>query len=242
MTRRHCILLLAALLVGTIASRAQSLSLEEIVAKSLEARGGKEAWAKVKTMRLQATTTMQQAGIESELVILMKRPNRYHASMEVMGSKMIQCFDGTKAWYTNPMTGAAEVMPESQAASLRDQADFEGPLADWATKGNSVTLAGTVDVDGIKAYKLIVKDKSGSTKSIFINAETFLEVKQEMESAAMGQSMMVEVYRSDYRNVGGIMFPFRVETKMMGMIVSTTEISDVQLNVPVDDATFVMPK
>lgn len=218
------------------------MTLEEILAKALEARGGNEAWAKVQTIRLTATTTIHQAGMEAEMVVTMKRPNQYMSETNVAGTKMLQGYDGQRAWYTNPMTGAAEVMPDAQAAMLRDQADFEGPLVNWAAKGNSVTLVGTVDVDGVKAYKITVKDKTGSTKTLYIDAVTFFEIKMETESDAMGKSVLVEIYRSEYKKVNGVLIPFRVETRMMGMAMSTTEITDAAVNVQVDDAVFAMPK
>jgi outer membrane lipoprotein-sorting protein len=233
---------LAFAMVLCATSAMHAVTLEEILAKALEARGGKAALAKVQSVQMSATTTLHQAGIESAMTISIKRPNRYHASVDLGGTQMVQCFDGTKAWYTNPMSGKAEELPETQAASMRDQGDLDGPLVDWAAKGNTVTLAGVADVDGVKAHKIVVKDGTGSTKTIYIDTVTYAEIKNEMESSAMGQTMTVEIYKSDFRQVGAVWFPFRIETKMMGMTMSTTEISDLKLNVAIDNALFAMPK
>ena len=47
---------------------------------------------------------------------------------------------------------------------------------------------------------------------------------------------------SDYREVGGIRLPFTIRTSLNGSLQSVVTVTDVALNVPVDPATFAMPR
>ena len=49
---------------------------------------------------------------------------------------------------------AARSLVPDEAKEMADEADFDGPLMDWKTKGHTVELAGKEPVEGADALKL----------------------------------------------------------------------------------------
>ena len=55
----------------------------------------------------------------------------------------------------NPMAGTdAMEMPAEQVEMIKDQADIDGPLMDYKTKGSTIELVGLEDAGGKKAFHL----------------------------------------------------------------------------------------
>ena len=59
--------------------------------------------------------------------------------------------------------------PEAAALSA-EQADIEGPLVDWKSKGHSVKLLGRAELPGGAADELKVTLKSGVVRHVWVDA------------------------------------------------------------------------
>ena len=120
---------------------------------------------------------------------------------------------------------------------------MEGPLVDYAAKGTKVELAGVEPVAGRDAYKLKLTLKSGIVQHIWIDAQSFLDVKVEGAPRRMdGRMRSVFTYQSDFRSVDGVKVPFVLETAVDGYReMHKMAIEKVTLNPKLDDALFTKP-
>ena len=86
----------------------------------------------------------------------------------------MQAYDGTTAWTINPMMGSdqPQEVPGPVAESLKEQADFDGPLLDYKAKGNTVELVGNEDLAGKKVHHLKLTRKGGKTMHFYLDAAT----------------------------------------------------------------------
>jgi hypothetical protein len=118
---------------------AQAPSLDQVLAKHYEARGG---LAKIKAVQSMRTTAKVAAGpMEIPLVIEAKRPASIRTDVTVQGKSIISAYDGKSGWTINPMQSAkkeAEPMTPEQLRDMEAQADLDGPLVDWKAKGHKV--------------------------------------------------------------------------------------------------------
>jgi len=90
------------------------------------------------------------------------------------------------------------------------ESDLDGPLVDYATKGNKVELEGVEKVENHDAYKLKLTMKGGQVQHIWVDAETFLDVKVEGTPRRMdGKMRPVSIYLRDYKDVNGLMISLR---------------------------------
>lgn len=230
---------LAALLLAPPPASAQTA--EELVAKSIVARGGIEKLRALKSLSLTGKQSVQ--GFEVPFTIRFARPNRMRVEATVQGQTIIQAFDGVTAWTIMPLMGSKE--PEAvtgdEAKSMAEQADFDGPLVDMKEKGNKLRLLGKEDVDGTEAWKLEVTRKDEEITYIYLDPETFLEIKQKGRRKVSGKVIEIESYPSNYKSVDGMMMAHAVESRMDGQVISNIVIEKFETNVAIDEKSFTMP-
>ena len=79
-------------------------------------------------------------------------------------------------------------------------------------------LEGTEQVEGRDAHKLKLTLKDGQVRHVWIDAQTFLEVKMDGSPRRLdGKDHAVETYFRDYRSVDGLMVPYVGETRVEGV-------------------------
>jgi hypothetical protein len=129
------------------------------------------------------------------------------------------------------------------AAPSVDQLDIEGPLLDWRAKGHTVTLAGPAEVGGRKAYDLEVRLAGGALRHDFIDAETWMLVRTDVERVVGSRRVRLETTFSDFREVGGLVYPHVIETRAKGRPRSLRfEVETIELDPEIDDARFRFPE
>jgi outer membrane lipoprotein-sorting protein len=265
---------------GTAVSAQQAgLPASEIVNKNVTARGGLQAWRTVQTVTMsgkmeaggnnrpalptpggrrgvQAVPPRPATQVELPFKMDLKRSRKLRIELEFKGQTAVQVYDGANGWMMRPYLNRTDYEPYTaeQAKAASEQSDLDGPLVDYAAKGNAVELAGTEKVDGRDNYKLKVTLKNGYAFHVWIDARTFLETKMEGTPRRLdGQNRPVEIYMSDYRQVNGVLIPFVLETKVQWaesvpgrkQIQTAAEkitIDNVVVNPKLDDSLFSKPK
>jgi len=218
-------------------------TVDDILAKHYEACGGLAKMKAVNTMRVTGTITLQP-GMEAPFTMERKRPGMRRMEFSLQGMTGIQAFDGTKTWSVMPFMGKKdpEVGSDEDNKNAQDDADFDGALVDYKTKGHTIELMGKEPVEGADAYKLKVTKKNGNIEYDYLDAETFLLVKTEGKVKRRGTEMEGETTFSDYKEVDGLMQPFSMESgaKEMQQKQKLT-FTKIELNVPLDDSRFAVP-
>ncbi len=229
------------LLTILCAAYASAQTVDEVISKNLAARGGLDKIKAIKSIK--TTGKMMMQGMEVPAVVQMKRPNAIRMEMSFQGKSIVQAFDGTTGWSVMPFAGSLDPqkMSEEEVSQMRDDADIDGPLVDYKEKGNTVELMGKEDLEGSPAFKLKVTKKSGDVTYIYIDAESYLEVKSVSKRKIQGNEMEIETYTSDYKNVGGLMFPHAIEQKVRGNTMMHVVVEKTELDLPIEDSTFKMP-
>ncbi len=233
-----------ALALGATLTGAPALpSVEELVARNLEARGGLAKIRAVNSIRLTGRMTIGP-GIEAPTTLEMKRPSKMRLELTFQGQTATQVYDGQAGWQVMPFQGHKDPQPLT-ADELKDaaeQADMDGPLADYKAKGNTIELLGREPVDGKDAYKLRLTLKNGKVQALYLDASSSLEIKGESMRRVQGVQLETEQRIGDYRSVEGLLIPHSFETEAKGRPEKQKiTIERVELNVPLDDARFTMP-
>ena len=231
---------LTSLMFVIISSFAFSQSVDDIVNSMNKSRGGAEAYAKIQNWKMSGTTSMMGQSIA--FTQYFKKPNMFRSEQEIMGSKIIQTFDGNQGWMINPMTGSNDVqqMDSASVEQLKRTNDiFEGPVNNYKEKGIKIDLLGKEDAAGVNCYKMkIINKKSEST--LWVNTETYLPVKMKSTVNQMGNNMEVETNFLDYKDFQAIKMPTRVVMNAMGMEISML-FEKIELNTAIDDTIFKKP-
>lgn len=236
-------LALTAATLALLAPLATAETLDEVLARHYEALGGMEKLKGVQTVRMTGKMIMGQ-GMEAPFVMEKARPNRFRMEFTFQGMTGVQAFDGKGGWMVMPFSGKKdpEPMPSEMVKEMEEQADFDGPLVDWQSKGHTVELLGTEDVEGTPAYKLKATLKNGNVITYFLDAETFLTLKEESKRHIRGTEVESESSVGDYKQVEGLTIPFAMEMGAKGAPQRQRMVTDkVEINPKVEDGRFAMP-
>jgi outer membrane lipoprotein-sorting protein len=223
-------------------------TVNEIISKYLQSMGGVDKLKSHTSTKAIGKAPTPQGDFPFELY--QEKPNKIKVVIDIMGKKMVaQAYDGQTAWMLNPFMGeTAQKLPEDQAKSIVDDAEFEDPFIDYAAKGHEVTLEGIEDVQGVPCYKIkLIKYKGNaekeSTQYYYFDKETSVPVMVKTSIKVGDQAgQEIETYLSDYQEVeGGIVMPFAFEVKMGGQVVQSVVFEKVTINTDIPDEEFIFP-
>src|SRR5438874_9982422 len=239
-------LILAALIAPKIFAQAKSQpTVDELVAKNIEAKGGATALHDLQSLRLTGKLLVQQGGqIELAYMQTKKRTDEVRTEASLQGMTQIQAYDGKEGWKVSPFFGRKdpERMSADDVKALLEDAEMDGPLADWQAKGNTVEYLGTEDVDGTPAHKLKVTRKNGDVSFVYLDPEHFLEIRVVTQRTRHGAYEEVETDLGDYEKAGGVFVPTSIEVGGKGAPDKQRIIIDkVEANVPLDDTILHFP-
>jgi hypothetical protein len=232
-----------ALIPSLLATPARAQTVEDVVRRYVEARGGLAKLHAVQSLRL--TGTLELPGVSAPYVLELKRPNKMRTEFTVEGQKGVQAFDGRTAWKQLPLPGEKpRPMEADEAAEARAQADVDmSPLVDAAAKGYTVELEGRDRLPGGDTFKLVVQGKDGPPRTLHIDTRTHLVVETIDRRQVDGKSVEIVTEIGDYRAEGGLAFPHRVEVGPRDAPEQRQRLvlEKVEINPPLDDARFSMP-
>jgi outer membrane lipoprotein-sorting protein len=217
---------------------------DEIVAKHVKARGGREALAAVKTVRM---TGRAVAGPGREAIVRREiaRPGRIRTEFVFQGTTGVYVWDGKTGSRVSPLDGSLEAQaltPEGAEMSA-EQADFEGPLVDWKAKGNKVELVGTSALPGGDAHDLKVTLKSGLVRHVWVDAASGQIVKSTSTRKVRGHDTEFEATFADFRPSGAVTFARSIEIGAKGRPQRLRiTVDNVELNPPLDASRFTLPR
>ncbi|MEW5984176.1 MAG: hypothetical protein AB1806_17630 [Acidobacteriota bacterium] len=235
--------LAAAAIVAFVAVPVSAQTADEIIAKNLEAKGGADKLKAVQSIRLTGRMLIGP-GVEAPIVLELKRPRSLRMDIAVQGMTITQAYDGTAGWMLNPMSGRTEPeeLPSEAMKLVEEQADMDGPFVDYKEKGNTVELQGKEQVEGTDCYKLKVTLKSGDTRTYYIDAEHYLEVKQESRTNVRGSDMENDTIVGDWKEVDGLLFPFSIDSGQVGgQMRQKMTVEKIEINPAIEDSRFKMP-
>jgi hypothetical protein len=230
------------LAVFSIAGGVSAQTVEELVAKNIQARGGMEHIRAVKSARM--TAKFYGGGIEAAYVQENRRPDSVREEFTFQRLTQIQAYDGKVGWQIQPFGGRMdpELLGEDDLRGMQQDAEFDGPLVDYQEEGNKVEYLGREDVDGSDAFKIKVTQKNGDIRLIYLDVDAYLEVKEEIQRFVRGAVHESEILLGSYKPIAGVMYPFLIEFGAKGsQNKQKLAVEKIEINMMLDDSRFAPP-
>ena len=227
-----------------IAAGAGAITADELIVKNIQAKGGIDNIHAIRSIRQSGTIRFGGGASGMTFVVLSKRPGMVRTEFSWQGLTSITAYDGTVGWAVRPFRGRKdpEKMSADDAKGLQLQADIDGPLVDYKTKGNTVEYLGTEDVDGTEAHKLKVTLKNGDVRYVFLDPDYFLEIRYIDQTKIRGVEEEEETDLGDYEKVNGVYVPFSIEIGSKGgPKFQKITFDKAEANVEMDDSLFHFP-
>lgn len=220
-------------------------SVDEVIAKHVEAIGGRSAIDSMKTLRLSGKNVMA-GGMEMPITIVFRAPNSMRLDLTFQGMEFVQAYDGSTGWRIMPFSGdlTPQKMSPEEAELFQRETDMQGPLVDYAKKGHKVELLGVKETDGSDMYEIKLTRGDGSVEHHFLDAEFFLPLKVTGVKKTQGMELEFTTSFSDYKKVGEAMIAHSMTNQATGnpMASSTLTFDKVEINVDVPGSFFAMPE
>ncbi len=221
---------------------ADTPTVNSILAKHVEAVGGKEAMEKVHSRVVQIRIESDAFG-NSEGEVFAKAPDWQRSHIDLGAAGIIdEGFDGTVAWVKNPWQGLRvktgdELAKVRRDARLNREVNLKSLYPDLAYKG-------TEKVGDEEAWLLESKPSASSKEKFWFSTKTALVIRQESEYQGPEGVVNVNVFPRDYKAFDGLKFPGAMKMKISTVgqeFEFTMKFLGVKHNVEIDAAKFAKP-
>jgi hypothetical protein len=232
--RKQSLFVLAAL---TIVTTCRAQTAEEIVNKSIDAVGGKDAIAAVKSIVY--TQTLEVMGNEVPSVTTIVAGVGWKNDIDFQGTKIVNVITDHGGWTVNPMMGSATptALPAEQVKQTEGRLNIV-PLQGWSVNGGKLELQGKDSAD----YKIHLTNTAGTDIVYYINLKTYLLDKQDITGTVNGQTGTITMHFGDYRKTDAgllVAYSWVQDLPQMSMTFTT---KSVEVNKQIDPTVFDMPK
>lgn len=215
-------------------------SAKEVLENYVKAIGGKEAYESLKSISIKGSFEIPAQGIKAKITTMIGAGGKNLTAVEIPGiGTEKEGGDGTTYWSESTFTGA-RILKGKELLQKQMAADLQAELhTDKYFKSMKVT--GVEDVKGEPAYRLERISKEGSKHVDFYSVKSGLAVKAETEAESPLGVMKIQSFPTDYRKVGKVLMPFKVEQVLptAKMVVTMEEIKP---NATMDAAKFELPE
>lgn len=233
------ILLLAVIFTARFIN-AEAQTADDIINKHIEAIGGKDKVSEVKTIYMEGSLDMMNN--QSPSVTYIVNGRGYKNEVDFNGTKMITCYTDKGGWTINPFTGQTVATPvaEDVLKAGQLQLDASGQLFDYASKGNKVQFIGKEN----GTYHLKVVTPTNIETAYFIDTTSYYISKMVTHMTANGQQLEMSAENSDFKKANnGMIMPFSIKVDFVGTgLIITTTSKIIEINKPIDESIFEMPK
>ncbi len=220
-----------------------------VVAKALQAKGGAANVRRYRALTYKFRGTYFTEALEGGIsgTTQEQAPDKavIRATLNLDGTelKFVQVVNGAKGWLKT--NGTTEDMDKEMLADTREQlhADEVAELRALTAAGARLTLLGESKVGDKPAVGLRASFAGRRDVSLFFDSATGLLLKSETrrKDASAGKEVAAAKLYSDYRNVSGLMVPFKMSILHDGKPHMVMELDEVSVAEQLPDGTFARP-
>jgi photosynthetic reaction center cytochrome c subunit len=209
---------------------------QTLIEKYVKAVGGVGAVDRTSSRVMKGTITFGDSKVPID--IYCKAPDMRVSFTHMSDGDSITAFDGHEGWLGMPKRPVREMYgPDLDAAAMDADLHFAAHLKAMFSEAK---VDGKEKVDGHDAY-LVVGSREGKTPlRLYFDEQSGLLVRLIRFGETPLGRLPTQIDYADYQDAGGVKIPFRWTLARPGGRF-TIQISEVKVNVPVDDAKFARP-
>ena len=238
-----------AVFVCLFAVAAKAQTADEIVAKHIEALGGKEKLLSIKSIYMEGVAVMGN-GTEIDTKTWQVKDKLYRQEISFGMGNVVVIVTPTKGWRSDPRNGGAFApIPDSMVKNMQTQLDPAGPLVDYAAKGSKVELLSKDSVGGKVCYKLKLIYAAGNYVTYYIDAQSYYVLRVARKGGGMmgggggggrrDPNAEFNIDFGDYQKTpDGYIFPFTI---VAGGFGAKSSVEKLEVNKPVDEEKLGKP-
>jgi len=235
---RNCLPVLA--FFATTAAYAQTA--DDIIAKHLDAMGGKDKLSTITSLHMEHTASFMGNDAPSSTTVLNGKGFRNES--EFNGQKVVRVYTDKGGWSINPFAGSEDpqAMPAEQYKAGEDEI-YVDPFLNYADRGAKAELQGQEKVGDVNAYKIKLTNKDSSSSTYYLDPSTYYVIQILSSTIMMGQEMEVKSNLSDFKKTDqGFVVPQTIQVSIGDQFTMTSKLNKIDVNPTVDPSVFEMKK
>ena len=234
------IVLLVVFVLGIVFMQfVQAQSVDDIINKYIEARGGKDKLLAITSLYMEGSRQMM--GNEVGVKVTIVQDKLYRNDFEFGGKTGYSIITPTEGWNYVPMRSEkVDPIPQDALKNLQTQLDIAGPPLNYKVKGWVPELQGKETIEGKDAYKVKLTSGAGKEVTWYFDTKTYLLVQTRQMGMARGNTPAQEIITnfSDYKSFDGVLFPQTVANPGAGMMGGSTTYDTIIINKAVDESQY----
>jgi photosynthetic reaction center cytochrome c subunit len=226
-------------------------TVDQVIAKYVEALGGAPALQSAKTRVMTGTQTTRDL-VTSNITVQEKATGEYRIDVATQPIATIRATDGKAAWMVGGGRGGggAPDAPRDLSGFQLQQglrlADLALPLHLKERYSSLVVNKAYETIDGRPAVSITGSPYPNVTERLTFDRETGLLLRRTIETGSGGVGFNImnlgeQITYGDYRDVSGIKVPHTIRHATWNQ-VTTEKFTDVKINAPIADEVFAKPK
>jgi len=190
-------------LVLLLCVSAFAMDIEKLMERHAKAMGGMDALNSIETARTVSTASM--AGMTGQSIAWYQAPDKYRDEIVLPVATISRIANGDEYW-TIDMGGQLRRMTGEEVREIKTALFItSGDYLDRKNWGESVQYIGEETVDSVTYYKVLIQPQDGLESTVFLDPETYLIAFSDV----VVQMFSIRTYQTDYREIDGIMVPFK---------------------------------
>lgn len=224
------------------AAAADAPTVDSILAKHIEAVGGKAAMEKFHSRHVQFKVESEMVGA-GEGETFAQTPDRQRSHTDLGGAGIIdEGYDGTVAWAKNPWQGL-RLKTGDELAKVKRDARFHRELS-YRSIYPDLAYKGIEKVGDDAAWLLESKPTASSKERFWFSTKTALLIRQESQYQGPDGDVSVNALPQDYKTFDALKFPGTIKITLSSggqEFGFTLRCLGVKHNVEIDSAKFAKP-
>ncbi|WP_445735971.1 outer membrane lipoprotein-sorting protein [Mariniflexile sp.] len=223
-------------------------SADEIINNYIGKTGGYVNWKKIESIKY-IKMIENKSYVDSIVTIRLKNGKQIEKDIMFEKELISFAFDGNIAWNFLSERMGLKKLSEDETEKLRlEKEDFPNPFIDYKKKGFEIELLGKENINENSCFVIQL-----TKNTLFINGQVednidfyYFDTKNFLpilivseEKIGLARGKIKQEYLSDYKKVGDLLFPFRIEQKYKDTsLQSVTLVKSIELNPNIDERMF----
>jgi photosynthetic reaction center cytochrome c subunit len=213
---------------------------DQILDKYIQALGGAQRLAGVTSFVAKGTSAGYGPEGTRPIDITAKAPGQRVTIIHTLDGDNTTVYDGRAGWIAAPHKPVAVLgLAGSELDGVRLEAELTFPGRIKETLGQWRAGSPT-DIDDKTVQVVQGARPNGALATFYFDSETGLLTRLVRYATSKVGRLPTQIDYSDYRDVSGVKIPFKMKVTWLDGL-ENIELTDVRLNVPVDDAKFGKP-
>jgi len=241
--------LLWAASVACATSAGGKLTLQDLIDRNTDARGGRAAIEAIRN--LEVRLRIVEPSYTAEGTWRVDRLGRMRIDVFIGGQRVFtEAFDGERGWQLPQGADHAQLAGQDARSALRHSGQLPTNilgLHEMAGRGHRLEYGGVEEVAGVPYHVVVLTLDDGFQTRYYLDSKSFLITRARVRKALHPDldptPTTIETVWSDFRRVAGVSFAFKeTQTDLAaGTLLQTSTLLEVRPNVSVDENLFRMP-